>query len=78
VARSAFIAYDQDAAALRRVVRTVAASGPGASVRLANLVTSDRRFALPDGGCGESRREAIFWFEREIEIAFLQEGTAKA
>lgn len=74
VVYAAFVACDQDAAALRRVVRAVASSGPGASARLANLVTTDRRFALPYGGCGKSRREAIYWLERTIEIAVRKRG----
>jgi hypothetical protein len=69
VVYATFVARDQDAAALRRIVRAVASSGPGVSGRLANLVTTDRRFALPYGACGASRREAICWLERTIEIA---------
>ena len=74
VVYAAFVACDQNAASLRRVVRAVASSGPGASARLANLVVSDRRFALPYGGCGKSRREAIYWLERTIEIAVRKRG----
>jgi hypothetical protein len=69
----AFVACDHNAPALRRVVRDIAASGAGAFGRLADLVATDRRFAMPYGGCGESRREEIYWLERTIEIALLQE-----
>lgn len=78
VVYAAFVACEHNAAALRKAVRAVASSGPGASVRLVDLVATDRRFAMPYGGCGESRQEAIYWLERTIEIAFLQERMAKA
>ncbi|ASV96725.1 hypothetical protein [Paraburkholderia aromaticivorans] len=74
VVYAAFVACDHNAAALRRVVRAVASSGLGAWGRLANLAATDRRFAMPYGGCGESRREAIYWLERTIEMAVRKPG----
>ena len=37
--------------------------------RLHEQCGAKRVFAMPYGGCGKSRREAIYWLERTIEIA---------